>query len=261
MDRKLIDLSFEDFPMQLHSFVKDAKIYDSSCSELARVYYIDKGSGYYLKRSPKESLKSEAHMTGYFAFKGLSCNVIEYLSEEYDWMLTEKISGEDCTFQQYLDNPERLCDTLAILLRKLHETEYKGCPIEDHTNLYFKRAEENYSNGIFDSSFISDELDFANADDAWRFVETSKDALKNDALLHGDYCLPNVILDNWNFSGFIDLGNGGVGDPHVDIFWAIWTLEYNLKTDKYKDRFIDAYGRSSVDKEKLKLISVIEAFG
>ena len=73
--------------------------------------------------------------------------------------------------------------------------------------------------------------------------------------------MPNVILDDFKFSGFIDLGNSGVGDKHIDIFWAIWTLEFNLKTNKYRERFINAYGREDIDLDILKLISVIETFG
>ena len=68
-------------------------------------------------------------------------------------------------------------------------------------------------------------------------------------------------MNDWNFSAFIDLGNGGSADRHIDLYWAIWTLEFNLKTDKYASRFIDAYGRDKIEKEKLKLISAIEAFG
>ena len=92
-------------------------------------------------------------------------------------------------------------------------------------------------------------------------VESLGNYLKNDTLLHGDYCLPNILLDNWRFSGFIDLDSGGIGDRHVDLFWGIWTLFFNLKTNAYRDRFLDAYGRDRVDEEILRLIAAIEVFG
>jgi kanamycin kinase len=69
------------------------------------------------------------------------------------------------------------------------------------------------------------------------------------------------MLDNFKFSGFIDLGNGGVGDRHIDLFWGAWTLAFNLKTDKYRQRFFDCYGRESIDEEKIRTVSVIESFG
>jgi kanamycin kinase len=84
---------------------------------------------------------------------------------------------------------------------------------------------------------------------------------KSDVLLHGDYCLPNIILDNWRFSGFIDVGNGGIGDRHVDLYWGAWTLNFNLKTDEYRERFFDAYGRDRVDLDMIDLVSAAEVFG
>ena len=36
-----------DFPAVLHDYIEGARVYDSSCSPEARVYFID--SGYYLK--------------------------------------------------------------------------------------------------------------------------------------------------------------------------------------------------------------------
>ena len=80
-------------------------------------------------------------------------------------------------------------------------------------------------------------------------------------MLHGDYCLPNILLDDWRFSGFIDLGGAGIGDKHVDLYWGAWTLNFNLKTDKYRKRFFDVYGRDEVDEELISLIGVIESFG
>lgn len=99
------------------------------------------------------------------------------------------------------------------------------------------------------------------AKEVYEIAKRGHELLSCDTLIHGDYCLPNIMLKDWEFSAFIDVGNGGIADRHIDIYWAIWTLEFNLKTDRYASRFIDAYGRDMVDIEKLKLISAIEAFG
>ena len=85
--------------------------------------------------------------------------------------------------------------------------------------------------------------------------------LRNEVLLHGDYCLPNIMLKDFKITSFIDVGNGGIGDRHVDLFWGAWTLWFNLKTDAYRDRFLDAYGRDLVDEERLRVISAAEIFG
>jgi kanamycin kinase len=69
------------------------------------------------------------------------------------------------------------------------------------------------------------------------------------------------MLDDWRFAGFIDVGNGGVGDRHVDLFWGAWTLAFNLGTDAYRNRFFDAYGRDKIEEEKLRIVSAAEVFG
>ena len=67
----------------------------------------------------------------------------------------------------------------------------------------------------------------------------SKDNVGND-FVHGDFCLPNIYVDeNNNFAGFIDLDNSGLGDKWYDYSWLLWSLEYNLKTNKYNKRLLD----------------------
>ena len=68
------------------------------------------------------------------------------------------------------------------------------------------------------------------------------------------------MLDNWKFSAFIDVGNGGVGDRHIDIFWGVWTLFFNLKTNAYYDRFLDAYGWDRIEPELLRTVAAFEVF-
>lgn len=78
------------FPKEAAEYSKDAVIYDSSCSPEARVYFIDKDCGYYLKSSPFGALKKEAEMTDYFNKIGLSTEVIFYVQKDKDWLLTKK---------------------------------------------------------------------------------------------------------------------------------------------------------------------------
>ncbi len=261
MKRTAIKIDFSDIPAEFHPIMRGADIYDSSCSEIARVFYIDKDNGYYLKSSPRGMLEREASMTSYFNSKGLAARVLGYVSDERDWFLTERVPGEDGAMKEHLAEPKKLCDSFAEILRRLHEIDGADCPVQNRTAEYLKTAEEGYRSGLFDSSVFSGEPLFSSADNAWKYLYENSKYLKNDTLIHGDYCLPNVILKDGKLSGFIDLGNGGMGDRHIDLFWGSWTLWYNLKTSEYTERFFDAYGRDKVDREILKIIASAEVFG
>ncbi len=262
MKRTLIERIPIALPEHILKFTEGARIYDSSCSPEAQVYLIDKDGGYYLKAAAAGTLKREAEMTAYFHSKGLGTEVLDYSTYNGgDLFLTAAVKGEDCTHPGYLENPERLCDTIAQNLRKLHELCYTGCPVMQRMAEYAATVENNYRTGNYDSSHFPDSFGYRSADEAIATFREGKDSLKNDVLLHGDYCLPNIMLDDWRFSAFIDVGNGGVGDRHVDLFWGAWTLGFNLHTDKYAPRFLDAYGRDKVDSDLLRVIAAAEVFG
>lgn len=206
-------------------------------------------------------LEKESKMTEYFYSKGLGAEVLNYISNDNDWLLTTAVIGEDCIHEKYLMNPNCLCDTIAYELRKLHETDYTNCPIPDRTAEYLAGAEKNYCMGNYDKSQFPDSFGYCSAKEAYDVLAAGKYALQSKVLLHGDYCLPNIILNNWKFSGFIDVGSGGVGDRHIDIFWGVWALWFNLKTNKYHERFLDAYGKDKADESILKTIAAAEVFG
>ena len=261
MKRQPTSLSRKEIPSQFRSFLDGAAVFDSSCSPAAKVYFLDKGQGYYLKKSSKGTLAREAELWKFFHTKGLATEVLGYESSENDWLLTARASGEDCIAPMYLEDPTRLCDTLAYLLRALHDTNPAGCPVPDHTREYFATARRNYAAGHFDLDPLFRQWQFSSPEEAMQIAEKNNKYLKTEVLLHGDYCLPNIMLDNWSFSSFIDLGNGGVGDRHVDLFWGIWSLQFNLKTDAYQQRFLDVYGRDAIEPEVFRTIAAIEVFG
>ncbi|MBQ8579722.1 MAG: aminoglycoside 3'-phosphotransferase [Oscillospiraceae bacterium] len=260
MNRTSIDLPAEHFPACFRPYLEGAKLYDSSCSRAARVYFIDKDGGYYLKSAPAGTLQREAEMTRYFCGKGLAAPVLAYERLDADWLLTRRVPGEDCTFRQYMEDPVRLCDTTAQLLRLLHSQDASDCPI-DRTADYLAAAQRNFETKAYDASLFPDNWGYASAEEAFRVVEENGKYLRSDTLLHGDYCLPNIMLDNWKFSGFIDLDAGGRGDRHIDLFWGMWSLQFNLKTDRYRERFLDVYGREDVCEDMFPIISAFEVFG
>lgn len=257
MKRTKITIDKDDFPSEFHPLLSGSDVYDSSCSPEAKVIYIDRDGGYFLKCSEKGSLRKEAELASYFHKKGLSSAVLEYLSEEKDWLLSERVPGEDATARLYLDDPKRLAKKLGETLRMLHETNGTDCPVQNLTEGYFKTVDERYEKREYDPSFFGGR----SAEDAYLTAKSGRSLLKNEVLIHGDYCLPNLLMKDWRFTGFIDLGGAGVGDRHVDLFWGAWTLNFNLKTNAFKDVFFDAYGRELVDKEKLHIVSAAEAFG
>ena len=262
MKRTEISVNIADFPTPFASVLQNARVFDSSCSPEARVFYIARDGGLFLKRSPAGTLEKEAMQMRYFHEKGLSARVLDYRAENgFDWLLTARVAGEDCTHADYLADPARLCDLIATRLRALHELPHADCPVQNHTANYTATVEKNAQNGIFDSDYLLPAMKGLDKKEALAYFEANKHLLQTDTLLHGDYCLPNILLDGWNFSGFIDLGNGGVGDRHVDLYWGAWTLAFNLGTDRYRDRFFDAYGRDLVNLDLIDLVSVCECFG
>ena len=261
MKRTPIEKLPAHIPEEFHALARGARIYDSSCSPEARVYYIERDEGMYLKQGKVGTLKKEAELHAYFSSLGLTSELLAYRSGENEYMLTRRVRGEDCTYPDYLANPKRLVDALAYRLRQLHETPYQACPVQDRMKSYFALANENYINGSYDKSHFPDSFGYRSEAEAYAVMRNAPEALTSRVLLHGDYCLPNVMLDRWEFSGFIDLGGGGVGDRHIDLFWGVWTLEFNLHTDKYASRFLDAYGRDVIDTDLLRVVGACEVFG
>lgn len=261
MKRIPITPDWDAIPAQFHTLLEDATVCDSSSSPEARVYYIDTEGGLFLKTAPKGTLKTEAKMTAFYHSHQLGAEVLSYLEDDRDWMLTRRVPGEDCTDTLYLSQPERLAERLAELLFSLHSRTPKGCPVPDHTARYLATARRNFEAKSYRADLFPDNWGYASAEEAWTVIQEKSHYLRSDTLIHGDFCLPNVMLDDWNFSGFIDVGNGGTGDKHVDLFWGAWSLGFNLEDYKFSTRFLDAYGRNNFQPELLRLIAAIEVFG
>lgn len=212
-----------------------------------------------MKTAAVHTLANEARLSRLFYERGLGVEAIDYISTDKDYLFTRSAVGEDLT--HYLHKPEKLCQILATALHVLHMQPITDVPISQKYQYYMERANGNLDDGCYDEFLAVERFCVKDKEEAWELMQSGKKLLKADTMIHGDACLPNVLQYKDRFSTFIDFNMAGLGDKHIDLFWAIWSLQFNLKTDAYTDLFLDLYGRENFDEDMLRVIAAFELFG
>ena len=254
MIKRKVEIDLAVFPSRLHELLRAGEIYDSSCSAGARTLYCD--AGYYIKTADRGELAPEAAFGKLFHALGLGVEVMEYLSRDRDYLVTRSAGGDDLT--HFCHDPEGICRIMADGLRRLHSHNPVEIPLSGKFREYAAAADRDPENCAFHEYLLMDRFGIRTRQEAWAVIRENQGTLRSDVLIHGDACLPNIICRDGSFSNFIDCGLAGLGDRHIDLFWAIWSLQFNLKTEDYTDHFLDLYGRENVDLETLKTVAALE---
>lgn len=257
MNKRRIALNQNDFPAPIWDLLQNANVFDSSGRSNAQVLFCDKG--YYIKIDAKGELAREAALGKQFYAWGLGVEVVSYLSLDRDYLVTRSAVGEDLT--HCLEKPEQLCELLAGALQRLHSLPLDNVPVSSRQQRYLESAAGDLNGGYYDPSVLMEGFRIESKREAWEIMQANQGRLRQDTLIHGDACLPNVICRNGTFSAFIDLSMAGAGDRHIDLYWALWSLQYNLGTERFAERFLDAYGREHVDMDMLRVVAAFELFG
>lgn len=245
------------FPEEIRRMVQGSALYDSSCGDTARVYYAE--NGLYVKTTAAGCLAHEAKMGRIFWERGLGPEVILYLSGRQDYMVTREVPGQDLT--HFLEEPLLLCREMGEKLRQLHAFTGQGLPAAPTYALYDQALARGVNPKNFQKYVLLDSFAIASPETAFALARQGRDALSRDTLIHGDACLPNFMMEKGRITSFIDFAASGAGDRHIDLFWAVWSLAFNLKTEKYTAAFLDAYGRDGVEMEKVRMVAAMEALG
>ena len=64
---------------------------------------------------------------------------------------------------------------------------------------------------------------------------------RGNVLVHGDYCLPNVLVVEGRLSGLVDVGGARLSNPEDDLAAGLWSLQYNFGRG-FGSVFLAAYG-------------------
>lgn len=159
-----------------------------------------------------------------------------------------------------------LIPLLARALRELHAVPVTGIPLPMGPDVLLEQASERVASGLVDRGWRAQRH---RAGTTAREVLSALAArltrlpVSGPVLLHGDYCLPNVLVDGEGGWSLIDLGRMGVGDRHLDLADMTGSMLSDLNPSfgpRDAEAFLDAYGRDLVDPELLRLYRELDGF-
>ena len=147
------------------------------------------------------------------------------------YLLMSKMGGEMSCDTYYLENPHMLTEALACGLKMLWEVDIHDCPRVRTPDNVLKEARIQVENNLVDLDNVEPttfgEVGFKNPEHLLEWLESNRPSFE-PVFSHGDYCLPNVFLENGKIKGFIDLDRAGVGDKWNDIALCYRSLRHNF---------------------------------
>ena len=147
------------------------------------------------------------------------------------YLLMSKIGGQMSCDTYYLEHPQILLEGLACGLKMLWDVDITDCPCTRNLDVELKEARRRVQNGLVDMDNVEPttfrEGGFESPNHLLEWLENNRPTVE-PVLSHGDYCLPNIFLENGQIKGFIDLGNAGIGDKWNDIALCYRSLKHNF---------------------------------
>lgn len=159
--------------------------------------------------------------------------ILESLEQDgRHYLLMHRLEGEFACAEKWLQNPQVLVQLLAKALQKLWQIPIDNCPLDASLGYKLKEAEYNVQNNLCDmedaeeGTYGSEGFKSPQALLEWLEQHRPEEDL---VFSHGDFCLPNIFLNNDEISGFIDLGRSGIADRYQDIALCYRSLLHNFQ--------------------------------
>ena len=160
-----------------------------------------------------------------------------------EWLVTDALNGTDATKHALLADPERLVPVLARGLLAFHAAApVDSCPFDFTDAAALEQVRRRVREGIAKPTDLHPEYAHLTLAEALDELERLTPAAEDLVVCHGDYCFPNVLLDDVGaVAGYVDLGELGVADRWFDIAVGAWSVTWNVGPG-WEDLFYEAYG-------------------
>jgi aminoglycoside phosphotransferase/RimJ/RimL family protein N-acetyltransferase len=176
-----------------------------------------------------------------------------------EYLLMTAVSGRTAIDPHHKSNLKQLVDLLAEGLQQIHAIPVEECPFDQRLLVQMEIARLRLIHGQVDEADFEPEWQGKSAVLLFEQLLDSQPDYEYLHFTHGDYCLPNVLIEDGQIGGFIDWGLAGVADRYRDLALAARSLRHNWG-EEWVGRFFDAYGIKRLNKEKLAFYTLLDEF-
>lgn len=182
-------------------------------------------------QSEDEETRSEAVMMKWLDGKLPVPKVLYHkVVDGVNYLLMSKMSGVMSCEESILENQELVTEILAEGLKKLWAVDISDCPMRWDLSVKLAAAKYNVENGEVDVDNVEPETfgegGFKDPQELLEWLTENQPPLE-PVLSHGDFCLPNIFVEDNHVSGYIDLGKMGIADKWQDIALCYRSLKHN----------------------------------
>lgn len=178
--------------------------------------------------------------------------------EDLEYIVISELKGADASSENH-PHKEQLIMLLAKGLKQIHSLPIQDCPFNQTLEMKLKEAQKRMELHLVDEEDFDDIRKGKKAGDLYEELLKKRPLTEDLVFTHGDYCLPNIIIDGKRISGFIDLGRAGISDRYQDIALAVRSISYNIG-EEYVSLFFQFYGLQEVDEEKFAYYQLLDEF-
>lgn len=262
-------MSLDDLPADLQALLVGASLHTVSSGESGtRVFRIVRpdGTAYYLKIADapwqQEELQAEKERLQWLQGRLAVPEVYAFGSDNIcTFLLLSEIPGLascDETFERDIPIVVRL---LGEGLRLIHSVEIVDCPFDRRLIHSMVLAKRRVESGLIDESDFDEQRKERWAHELFETLVGIRPEVEDVVFTHGDYCLPNILLEPSpaRIAGFIDWGRAGSADRCQDLALAARSLTYNFGPG-WEPLLWEVYGLQTVDSAKIEFYKLLDEF-
>jgi len=242
------------FPSEIERLIRGKKLIEVEIGlSNTHVYEVDK-AGFYLKTqdvSAHLSLAHDVQVLQWLHTKLPVPEVVEFIRvAKQEYLLITEIPGENCVEAMKSLDYEEIVRLLAEGLQRIHALDIANCALHEEIDFKLIRAQHNVEYNLIDEDDFDEERQGKTAREILNLLQNTRPPENDLVFNHGDYCLPNILLQENRISGFVDLSRAGIADRYNDLAIASRSIRYNLG-EVYENLFFEYYGIKNIDEEKI----------
>lgn len=175
-----------------------------------------------------------------------------------DYLLLSELPGIPASDDSLKIDIPGVIEQLVSGLKMIHSLPIENCPFDTRAGAVIELVRERIAKELVDTSDFDEERKGKTAEDIFKELFKTMPANEDKVFTHGDYCVPNVILNDGKLSGIVDWGNAGTADRYQDLALLTRSICYNFG-EEWQEKVFEIYGIKP-DRNKIHFYRLLDEF-